>query len=91
LARGRIGEVGRIDQEDFYSALLLDCFYGSNNLGHPGFVFSAVGAFFGRVLTTRWETQPPDFKQRRTLGALTGRSCWPRESRSPSPVQPASI
>jgi hypothetical protein len=51
---GLVGEVGLIDKEAFYKTLLLDRFDGGNNLCHPGFFFSAVGAFFGRVLAKRW-------------------------------------
>ena len=50
---GLVGEVGLIDKEDFYKTLLLDRFDGGNNLCHPGFFFSAVGAFFGMVLAKR--------------------------------------
>jgi hypothetical protein len=53
LDRGLVGEVGLIDQEDCDKTLLLDRFYGGNNLCHPGFFFSAVGAFFGRVWAQR--------------------------------------
>ena len=53
LARGLVGEVGLIDKEDFDTTLLLDRLYGGNNLCHPGFFFSAVGACCGMVVAKR--------------------------------------
>ena len=50
---GLVGAVGRIDQEDFDTTLLLDRLYGGNHLCHPGFFFSAVGACFGMVVAKR--------------------------------------
>src|SRR5262245_16952955 len=50
---GFIRKMGFIDKEDFYRLLRLVALDGGNNVCHPGFFFSAVGAFRGTVLAKR--------------------------------------
>jgi len=50
---GFIRKMGFIDKEDFYRLLRLMAPDGGNNFCHPGFFFSAVGAFRGTVLAKR--------------------------------------
>ena len=50
---GFIGTVGFIDKQDFYGSLRLPDANGGDNVCHPGFFFSALGASRGTVLAQR--------------------------------------
>ena len=50
---GCMGKRRRIDKEDFYRSVRLAGPDGGDNVCHPGFVFSALGALRGTVLAKR--------------------------------------
>ena len=50
---GCIGEMRFIDKKDFYRPLRLADADGGDNVCHPGFVFSALGALRGTLLAKR--------------------------------------
>src|SRR5262245_47039804 len=75
---GFIGKMGFVDKEDFYGLLCLAPADGGDNLCHPGFFFSALGALRGTVLAKRLYTQAPACSWRRTVASLAGSWCWAR-------------
>ena len=69
---GLVGNMRLIDKADFYGPLRLAAPDGGDNLCHPGFFFSALGALRGTVLVKRLYTQSPAFNWRRTVASLAG-------------------